>query len=116
VSEPDLFSYAAHPAPTPPPAERIRELRALLAHHNHLYYNKAAPEISDAEYDQLYRELETLEANHPELADPNSPTRKVGGTPLEGFQKIQHAVPMLSIDDVFELKDPPVPEAELIEF
>ncbi|MCF7732676.1 MAG: NAD-dependent DNA ligase LigA [Akkermansiaceae bacterium] len=114
VSEPDLFSFAQ--ASAPQPAERIRELRAELARHNHLYYTQAAPEISDAEYDQLYRELETLEAAHPDLADPNSPTRRVGGAPIEGFQQIQHAVPMLSIDDVFELKDAPVPEAELIAF
>ncbi len=114
VSEPDLFSFAQATAPSP--AERIRELRDQLARHNQLYYNQAAPEISDAEYDQLYRELENLEAKYPEFADPNSPTRRVGGTPSAGFQKIRHAVPMLSIDDVFELKDAPVPEAELIEF
>lgn len=114
MSEPDLFSYKAPTAPSP--AERIIELRAELARHNELYYTKAAPEISDAEYDRLYRELEELEAAHPEHADPNSPTRRVGGAPIEGFQQITHAVPMLSIDDVFELKDAEVPEAELIAF
>ena len=114
MSEPDLFSYKA-PAVSPP-VKRIQELRAELARHNELYYTKAAPEISDAEYDRLYRELEELEAAHPEHADPNSPTRRVGGAPIEGFQQITHAVPMLSIDDVFELKDAPVPEAELIAF
>jgi DNA ligase (NAD+) len=123
VSEPDLFSFAQGKPPTPSPADRIRELRAQLAHHNHLYYTQAAPEISDAEYDQLFRELEILEAAHSEFADPNSPTRRVGGAPLEGFQQIRHAIPMLSIDDVFELsaealaKNPGArPEAELIEF
>jgi DNA ligase (NAD+) len=121
VSEPDLFSFAQ--ANTPSPAERIRELRAQLAHHNQLYYTQAAPAISDAEYDQLYRELENLEAKYPEFADPNSPTRRVGGAPIEGFQQIRHAVPMLSIDDVFELgaealakNNATRPEAELIDF
>ncbi len=95
----------------------------MLEHHNRLYYTQAAPEISDAEYDQLFRELEELEKNHPELHDPNSPTRRVGGAPIEGFQQIRHAVPMLSIDDVFELGPEAMaksaatrPEQELIEF
>jgi len=112
----DLFSFAASPEP------RIRQLRAELERHNRLYYQQAAPEISDAEYDKLYRELEELEAKHPEFADPNSPTRRVGGAPIEGFQQIRHLVPMLSIDDVFELKPPDEPgpdfvaESELIDF
>ena len=97
MTELDLFS------PAPGPEDRIRELRTLIDHHNRLYYNKATPEISDAEYDPLFRELESLETKHPELYDPNSPTLRVGGAPIEGFQQIQHAVPMLSIDDVFEL-------------
>ncbi len=100
------------------PEQRIRELRAELEHHNRLYYTEAAPEISDAEYDAKFRELEELEEDHPELADPNSPTRRVGGEPIEGFEQVRHLVPMLSIDDVFEL-DPATsdtPEAELIEF
>ncbi len=99
MAEPDLFS------PSLPPAQeaRIHELRSLLDHHNRLYYNKAAPEISDAEYDKLFRELEELEKQHPEFHDANSPSLRVGGAPIEGFQQIQHAVPMLSIDDVFEL-------------
>jgi len=117
MPEPELF-----PQPLAPLA-RIRELRAAIAHHNHLYYTKAAPEISDAEYDQLFRELEELEKLHPEFHDPNSPTLRVGGAPIEGFQQIRHAVPMLSIDDVFELSPDALtksgaarPEHELIEF
>lgn len=82
-------------------ADRISELRAALEHHNQLYYVEATPQISDADYDKLFRELEELEAAHPELDDPNSPTRRVGGAPLEGFEQVQHLVPMLSIDDVF---------------
>jgi len=92
------------------------QLRSELARHNELYYRQAQPEISDAEYDMLFRELETLEKNHPQFDDADSPTRRVGGAPLEAFTQVQHLVPMLSIDDVFELKDVPVPEAELITF
>ena len=110
MADPDLFPS------TQPPVTRIAELRTTLNHHNRLYYNQAAPEISDAEYDKLFRELETLELNHPEFHDPNSPTLRVGGDPIEGFKQIRHAVPMLSIDDVFELKDVEIPEAELIAF
>ncbi len=100
----------------PDPENRITELRQLLDHHNHLYYTQAQPEISDADYDKLFRELENLEKAHPSPTDPNSPTQRVGSTPLEGFSQVQHPVPMLSIDDVFELKDAEIPEAELIAF
>ena len=98
------------------PESRVAELRQLIDHHNRLYYTDAEPEISDAEYDKLFRELEDLEKRHPALADPNSPTQRVGAKPLDGFSQIQHPVPMLSIDDVFELKDSETPEAELIAF
>ena len=110
MSEPDLFSNL------PTPDKRVAELRQLIDHHNRLYYTQAEPEISDADYDKLFRELEDLEKKHPEIADPNSPTQRVGSQPLEGFSQIQHPVPMLSIDDVFELKDAEIPEAELIAF
>ena len=96
--------------------ERIHKLRSDLEHQNRLYYTDAAPEISDAEYDKLYRELEDLEKKHPEFDDPNSPTKRVGGEPLDSFKQVRHLVRMLSIDDVFELKDAEVPEAELIDF
>ncbi|MEO8616894.1 MAG: NAD-dependent DNA ligase LigA [Luteolibacter sp.] len=99
MAEPDLFSFS----PPPDPEARIRELRTSLERHNRLYYTQTEPEISDAEYDKLFRELEDLEKKHPGFHDPNSPTLRVGGAPIEGFQQIQHAVPMLSIDDVFEL-------------
>ena len=108
----DLFSQPEKPTPE----MRLKELRTQIRHHDELYYNQATPEISDAEYDKLYRELEDLEKKHPEFLDANSPTQRVGGQPIEGFQQIQHAVPMLSIDDVFELKDAPEPAAELIAF
>ena len=118
MAELDLFSPTPHP-----PQQRLQELRSLLDHHNRLYYTQAEPEISDAEYDKLFRELEELEKTHPEFHDPNSPTLRVGGAPIDGFQQIQHRVPMLSIDDVFELgaeamakSGASCPEQELIDF
>lgn len=108
---------AGHPGNAEDPAHRrIDYLRAELRRHNRLYYEQAEPEISDAEYDALFLELEKLEEAHPELADPDSPTRRVGGAPLQGFNQIRHAVPMLSIDDIFEQRDAPVPDEELAEF
>lgn len=86
---------------------RIGYLRSELRRHNRLYYEQAEPEISDAEYDALFLELEKLEKAHPELSDPDSPTRRVGGAPLQGFNQIRHAVPMLSIDDILSSGTPP---------
>ena len=79
------------------PAARAAELRALLNRHAHLYYVLDAPEIPDAEYDRLFRELQAIEAAHPELLTADSPTQRVLGKVLEGFQPVRHAVPMLSI-------------------
>ncbi len=79
------------------PAARAAELRAALHHHAHLYYVLDAPAIPDAEYDRLFRELQGLEAAHPELLTPDSPTQRVLGKVLEGFAPVRHAVPMLSI-------------------
>ncbi|HEX4320885.1 MAG TPA: NAD-dependent DNA ligase LigA, partial [Acidobacteriaceae bacterium] len=72
----------------PDPAVRIAALRELLRHHEYLYYVLDAPTISDAEYDTLMNELKALEAEHPELITPDSPTQRVGGRPAEGFQKV----------------------------
>jgi DNA ligase (NAD+) len=77
--------------------ERTEALRELLHHHAHRYYVLDEPEIPDAEYDKLFRELQQLEERHPELLTPDSPTQRVGGKPLEGFAKVRHKVPMLSI-------------------
>ena len=66
---------------------RIAQLREDLERHNKLYYQEATPEISDAEYDKLFRELEDLEKAHPDLYDPNSPTQRVGGAPLDAFEQ-----------------------------
>lgn len=77
--------------------ERADALRELLHHHAHRYYVLDEPEIPDAEYDKLFRELQELEEQHPELLTPDSPTQRVGGKPLDGFVKVRHTVPMLSI-------------------
>ncbi|MES2996066.1 MAG: NAD-dependent DNA ligase LigA [Verrucomicrobiota bacterium] len=119
MSEADLFSRDETAGKEPADAsaaQRIRELRERIEHHNRLYYTRAAPEISDAEYDRLFRELEDLEAANPEFASADSPTQRVGGEPITGFVQVRHRVAMMSIDDVFELKDAEVPQAELIAF
>ena len=88
--------------------DRIIELRKLLKQYSYEYYTLDKPTIPDSEYDQLFRELEDLEAKHPELFDPDSPTQRVGGTVLSEFTKIAHDKPMLSLGDVFsydELRD-----------
>jgi len=83
-------------------AKRIKALRETLERHNRLYYVEDAPEITDAEYDKLFGELQALEAEHPELRTPDSPTQRVGGTPLPQFSEVQHGTPMLSIGNAFE--------------
>ena len=85
--------------------ERIEALRERVRYHNRRYYIEDAPEISDAEYDTLYKELETLEGEHPELVTPDSPTQRIGGEPLEGFEEIRHAVPMLSLANARKTED-----------
>src|SRR3954469_9140007 len=82
---------------TPRIEERAAALRELLNHHSHRYYVLDEPEIPDAEYDKLFRELQAIEAEHPELRTPDSPTLRVGGKALEGFAKVRHKVAMLSI-------------------
>ena len=84
----------------PLPDARLKELRCQLSHHDQLYYEQAKPEISDREYDTLYRELVDLERAHPELITPDSPTQKVGGRPNEKFERVRHLVPMLSLDKI----------------
>src|SRR5690349_17857123 len=77
--------------------ERAQELRRQLNHHNYLYFVENKPEISDPEFDRLFRELEELEKAHPELLTPDSPTQRVGGAVLPEFAEVTHRVPMLSI-------------------
>lgn len=86
-------------------AKRIKDLHVEIDRHNQLYYQQAEPEISDAEYDALMGELKTLEAAHPELLSEQSPSQRVGGAPLDEFEQREHLIPMLSIEDVHELKD-----------
>jgi DNA ligase (NAD+) len=90
-------------------AKRVEELREEIRRHDYLYYVLARPEISDRQYDRLMEELKKLEAEHPELIAPDSPTQRVGGAPLEGFASVRHAVPMMSIDNTYN-------EGELREF
>ena len=87
--------------PSTNPAKRAEQLRADLRHHEHLYYVLDAPAISDAEYDMLMNELKRTEAAHPELLTPDSPTQRVGGKPAEGFKKVRHSRPMLSLDNAY---------------
>jgi DNA ligase (NAD+) len=86
--------------------QQIESLRIELERHNRLYYVDAQPEISDLEYDQLLKQLEHLEAEHPDFDSPDSPTHKVGGEPVEGFASVEHRVPMISIDNVYEIENP----------
>jgi DNA ligase (NAD+) len=81
--------------------KEIVELRQQLDYHNYKYYVEAAPEISDREFDRLLERLKELEARHPELVTPDSPTQRVGGQPITGFRPVHHRVPMLSIDNTY---------------
>jgi len=84
-----------------PIADRVRELRDAIRHHEERYYIHNAPEISDEEFDRLLHELERLEGEHPELITPDSPTQRVAGRPAEGFETVEHIVPMLSLDNCY---------------
>ncbi|MBP7829119.1 MAG: NAD-dependent DNA ligase LigA [Kiritimatiellae bacterium] len=85
--------------------KRIAELRRELNRHNRLYYVEARPEISDREYDALYKELRDLEVQFPDLATPDSPTRRVGGEPLKEFRNVRHLVPMMSLDNTYDFDE-----------
>ncbi|WP_105664716.1 NAD-dependent DNA ligase LigA [Cronobacter dublinensis] len=82
--------------------EKLTQLRTTLRHHEFLYHVMDAPEVPDAEYDRLMRELRALEEAHPELVTPDSPTQRVGAAPLTEFSQVRHEVPMLSLDNVFD--------------
>ncbi|SDH86464.1 DNA ligase (NAD+) [Pseudomonas benzenivorans] len=86
-------------------AERILELRAELDAHNYRYYVLDEPSVPDAEYDRLFNQLKALEAEHPELVTPDSPTQRVGGAALAAFGQVRHEVPMLSLGNAFEEQD-----------
>ena len=87
---------------------RIDALREEIRHHEHLYYVLDSPKISDAEFDRLLEELKTIESAHPQLVTADSPPQRVGGKPREGFVKVRHSSPMLSLDNTYndrELRD-----------
>src|SRR6266700_8165597 len=94
---------------TKDPASEIENLRDRLRHHEYQYYVLDQPEITDADYDALMRQLKALEDAHPDLITPDSPTHRVGGKPREGFVKVAHSSPMLSLDNALN-------EGELREF
>ncbi len=89
--------------------QQMQELIAQINYHNQKYYVEDAPEIDDYEYDMLYRQLQQLENDHPEWIQPDSPTQRVGGAPLNTFEKVEHEVPMESLHDSFS-------EEELMDF
>ncbi len=93
------------PAETSSAIHRIEELRNALHQHNYRYYVLDDPDLSDAEYDRMMRELKELEAAHPELASPDSPTSRVGAAPLDKFDTVAHSIPMLSLDNGFDDND-----------
>jgi DNA ligase (NAD+) len=86
-------------------AARVRELRQQIDHHNYRYHVLDDPEVSDAEYDRLLRELKTLEQQYPDLVTPDSPTQRVGATPVSELQEVVHTKPMLSLDNAFAEED-----------
>ncbi|HMN83091.1 MAG TPA: NAD-dependent DNA ligase LigA, partial [Burkholderiaceae bacterium] len=91
--------------PSNPAARRAQDLRERIDRYAHEYYVLDAPTVPDAEYDLLFRELQALEAQHPELVTADSPTQRVGGAPAEGFATVRHTVPMLSLNNAFDDDD-----------
>ncbi len=86
-------------------ASEIARLREEIRYHDRKYYVEAAPEISDREYDRLMERLKKLEAEHPELVTPDSPTQRIGDQPVEGLEPVEHRVPMLSIENTYSLDE-----------
>jgi DNA ligase (NAD+) len=91
--------------PNVPPEERLRELRNQIRHHEERYYSLNDPEIADAEFDALVKELGALEAEYPELVTPDSPTQRVAGRAAEGFATVEHVMPMLSLDNTYSAEE-----------
>ncbi|HYM48853.1 MAG TPA: NAD-dependent DNA ligase LigA, partial [Burkholderiaceae bacterium] len=87
------------------PSEQARRLRAEIAKADHDYYLLDRPTLPDAEYDRLLQDLQALEAAHPEVVSPDSPTQRVGGAPSREFREVRHAVPMLSLNNAFDEAD-----------
>ena len=93
------FSFPGNADPLLNAGDRVKELHILLEYHNRRYYQLDAPEISDAEYDVLFRELVALEERYPELVTVDSPTQRVGGAPVGRFRSVTHRLPMLSLEN-----------------
>ena len=83
-------------------SDRVESLRSEIERHDHLYYVLDSPEIEDAAYDALMRRLRVIEEEHPELVTPDSPTQRVAGEPVEGFERVEHLRPMLSLGNAFD--------------
>ena len=92
---------------------RVNELRKLIIYHNKIYYDEGKQEIRDSEYDELMIELRMLENMYPSLTSDNSPSKIVGGSPLEEFSQVSHPVKMLSIEDIHELKEEDINSLDL---
>lgn len=107
---------AAHAPPTTPRdvSRRVRELRAEILRHERLYYGEGRPEVTDADFDRLMSELAALEQAHPNLVTDDSPTRRVGGGPAEGFTTVAHAVPMLSLENAYSWEEADAWRARLV--
>lgn len=88
-----------------PTAQEVEKLRDDIRHHDRKYFVEATPEISDLDYDQLIERLRQIEATHPDLQTPESPTQRVGEQPVENLQSVEHRVPMLSIDNTYSVED-----------
>src|SRR5579864_6296793 len=86
-------------------SRRIAELREQIRYHEHRYYVLDDPEISDFEFDKLMQRLQSLEAQHPELVTPDSPTQRVGGQPAGSLPKVRHSVPMISLDNTYSIEE-----------
>ncbi len=100
----DLFTSAQY-ANAPTPAEQVIKLSALLRQYEHAYYVLDAPLVTDAEYDRVFKQLQALEAQYPEHLAPDSPTQRVGGAAVDAFSKVTHALPMLSLGNVFDANE-----------
>ena len=88
-------------APAENVVELVGSLRQQINHHNHQYHTLDQPRISDAEFDRLFRDLNALEQEHPDLVSDDSPTQRIGSVPLSAFSQVQHELPMLSLDNAF---------------
>jgi len=105
VSGPSSQSRGVTPLSSLSPEERLRQLREQVRHHEERYYVLNDPEIADAEFDVLLKQLDALEAEHPDLVTPDSPTQRVAGRPSDSFQTVEHLQPMLSLDNTYSTED-----------